>query len=127
MNEFQATSVLVVLFALRCVLPIVLVATIAYSMKRLVKHWEKETAEGSGALPVFSLPMATPMPEPSTRPAIPCWVFRNCDERTRANCPAYVTKAPLCWLARIGSDGRVPAQCAGCPRYTEAAAIAAGD
>lgn len=42
MNEFQATTVMVVLFTLRCVLPVVVMAAIAYSMKRLVRHWEVE-------------------------------------------------------------------------------------
>ncbi|MBP9500558.1 MAG: hypothetical protein KBF17_00210 [Candidatus Promineofilum sp.] len=42
MNEFQATTVMVVLFSLRCVLPVVVMAAIACGMKRLVRHWEVE-------------------------------------------------------------------------------------
>lgn len=127
MNEFQATTVLVGLFALRCVLPIVLMAAIAYSMKRLVKHWEREDAAAPEARPAIPLPMIVGSAESSPKSAIPCWVFKNCDESARDNCPAYITKAPLCWLARLGADGRVPAKCADCPLYGGTAAFAAGD
>lgn len=127
MNDFQATTVLVALFALRCVLPIMLMAAIAYGMKRLVKHWEREEAGAFGSQPAIPLPMiATPI-EQSPKITIPCWVFNDCDEGVRETCPAYITKAPLCWLARLGSDGRVSAKCANCPLYTEAPAFALGD
>lgn len=127
MNEFQATTVMVALFALRCVLPIVLLAAIAYGMRHLVKHWEKEEAAWPKPQPSIPLPMAADKPERPSRLSIPCWVFNNCDEDARKNCPAFIHQPVLCWLARLGVEGSVPAKCADCPLYSGAPAFAAGD
>lgn len=126
MNEFQAVAVMVALFALRCVLPFLLLVAIGYGMKRLVAHWEREEA-GGGARPTIPLAMAEPAGENRARPKLPCWVFNNCAEQTRDACPAYANPSLACWLARLRADGSVPAKCAGCPLYTGAPAFAAGD
>lgn len=126
MNEFQATTVMVALFALRCVLPIVLLAAIAYGMKQLVRHWEKEEAAAPRPQPSIALPMAA-RPERPPKLSIPCWVFNNCDDDTRKRCPAFIHQPALCWLARLAAEGNVPAQCADCPLYTGTPAFAAGD
>ena len=127
MNEFQATAVVVALFALRCVAPFVLVLAIGFGMKRLVRHWEKEEAAQQPARPAIPLPMAA---RPTTRlstPALPCWVLNNCDEKTRNACPAFASPSLACWVARFRADGKVAAKCAGCELYTGALAPAAGD
>ena len=51
MNEFQATAVMVALFALRCVLPLALLVTIGYTMTRLANRWEaqEKTRPASGS------------------------------------------------------------------------------
>ena len=58
MNEFQATAVMVALFALRCVLPLALLVTIGYTMTRLANRWEaqEKTQPASGS--AIPLPMA---------------------------------------------------------------------
>jgi len=127
MNDFQAISVMVALFALRCVLPLVLLAAVAYGMKRLVRHWEKEEAAAATPRPSIPLPMAAQPENRSPKPSIPCWVFNNCDETTRQACPAYIHQTAICWLIRLGVEGRVPAKCADCPLYSGAPAFAAGD
>ncbi len=125
MNEFQATAVMVALFALRCVVPFVLMMAIGYGMKRLVRHWDAEEAAATRPRPSMPLPMAARSPQPA-RPAIPCWVLNNCDENTRAACPAYASPSLACWVARLRADGQVPARCSGCELYT-GAAFAVGD
>ena len=40
MNGFDATLVMIALFALRCVFPLVLTAGLGYLMNRLVERWE---------------------------------------------------------------------------------------
>ena len=42
MNEISATILLVFLFALRCLLPLVITLAIGYLMNRLVEHWQAE-------------------------------------------------------------------------------------
>jgi hypothetical protein len=127
MNEFQATAVIVVLFALRCVVPLVLLIAIGYGMNRLVDHWEREDKARSVAQPPIPLPMAARTPTEAPKSKIPCWVFNNCDEKKRDACPAYANPSVACWLARLRAEGRVPAKCAGCALYTGAPALASGD
>lgn len=100
MNETQATGVMVALFGLRCLLPIVLTAGIAYLMNRQVARWEAEA----------SRPRAGPV-----RAQKPCWEVRNCDPQRRAACPAYLRSDRPCWQVRMAVEGRLPAGCAGCP------------
>lgn len=123
MNEFQATAVLVALFALRCVAPLVLMAVIGYGMKRLVTYWEAE--ETGRAQPAIPLAMAAPARP--TKPVLPCWLVKNCNATTRASCPAYANPSLACWVARLRADGQVPAQCVGCELYSGTPALAAGD
>jgi hypothetical protein len=120
MNEFQATTVMVALFALRCIVPIILMAAIGYAMNRLVDHWEaEEAAQGQVAtdspIPVSGASRTTAQASPSK---IPCWVFNNCDEQARAGCPAYKNQSVACWVARMRTDGKLPAKCADCELYT---------
>lgn len=42
MNEFQAMGVMILLFALRCLLPVVLMFGIGYLMNWLVDRWQRE-------------------------------------------------------------------------------------
>jgi hypothetical protein len=115
MNEFQATAVMVALFALRCVVPIILMAVIGYAMNRLVDHWEAEEAAPGKPISVPVAGHATAKASPSK---IPCWVFNNCDEQVRAGCAAFKNPSIACWVARMRTDGKLPAKCAGCELYT---------
>jgi hypothetical protein len=124
MNDFQAISVMIGLFALRCVLPFVLLMIIGYAMKRLVKHWEDEERAADEPRPSIPLAMAAQAPAKSK---IPCWLLNNCDEKTRAACPAYADQSVACWVARLRADGRLPAKCATCSLYTGAPVFASGD
>ena len=127
MNEFQGTAVIMALFALRCVMPFVLMLALGYGMKRLVRHWDGEGAGQSQAQPAIPLPrVARPASKPAT-PALPCWVLKNCDEKTRDTCPAYISPSLACWVARLRAEGQVPARCAGCALYTGTPSFAAGD
>jgi hypothetical protein len=127
MNEFQATAVIVALFVLRCVVPFVLLMAIGYGMNRLVDRWEREDKARAEPRPAIPLLMAAQTPDAAPKSKIPCWVFNNCDEKTRAACPAYANPAVPCWLARLRAEGRVPAKCAGCALYTGVPALASGD
>ncbi len=124
MNEFQATSVMVALFALRFLLPIALMMAIGYAMNKLADRWETEEKPADAAL---SIPLAVVSAGQAAALKVPCWVFRNCDEATRARCPAAQQPSLACWVALLRTEGRLPAKCAGCERYTGMPALAAGD
>ena len=128
MNEFQAIAVTMALFALRCVLPLALLFAIGYAMTRLANRWEtqQEGQPASGA--AIPLPMAGAESR-ATAAALnsPCWVYKSCDETKRARCPATRNPSLACWVALTWAEGRLPAKCANCPRYTGAPALAVGD
>ena len=128
MNEFQGTAVVVALFALRCVLPLALLFAIGYAMTRLANRWEAQGKGPAADKPAIPLPMAEgPSPGVAAALKVPCWVSRNCDEGKRARCPAARNPSLACWVALTWAEGRLPAKCANCPRYTGAPALAAGD
>lgn len=128
MNEFQATAVIVALFALRCIVPIVLMFAIGYGMKKLVSHWESEDARQSQPPPAaIPLPVVVPAAAKSPAKTLPCWVINNCDEAMRNVCPAYASPSLACWVARLRASGQIPAKCAGCALYTGSPSLAAGD
>ncbi len=130
MNGFQATAVMVALFALRCVAPLVLMVAIGYLMNRLVDRWNAQDAAREEVPVSIPLPVL-PAKQAEARPAIHCWIFRSCDEATRGECVAFKNPAIPCWLARLRVDGKLPAACADCPLYlndgAEMPALAVGD
>lgn len=127
MNEFQATAVIVALFALRCIVPIVLMFAIGYGMKKLVRHWENEEARPVEPRVAIPLPVAARATAETPKKSLPCWVLNNCDEAKRNACPAYASPSLACWVARLRADGQLPAKCSGCALYTGAPSFAAGD
>ncbi|MDX1615969.1 MAG: hypothetical protein R3300_16770 [Candidatus Promineifilaceae bacterium] len=108
MNEFEATAVMVALFALRCVTPIVLTLTIGYLMNKLIERWESETEEEL-IRPPASPPVVT----------IPCWLRRNCSPEAQAACAARQQPGLACWLVRLRNEGVLPKDCPDCPVYAE--------
>lgn len=91
MSESGATFVMILLFALRCVVPLVLTILIGWLMNRLVDKWEAEEAVR---------------------------VFHHCEV---TDCPAYENTAVPCWQTKITSSGQLPAKCETCPIYTQSA------
>ena len=117
MNEFQATGLLILLFALRFVVPILFTIGLGYLMNRLVDHWEaEEEAVQKGEAKPASPERAISLPKID----IPCWVFRNCEPSSRIDCPAFQNSALPCWLARMEAEGSMPKACASCPLYQRA-------
>lgn len=116
MDETEATGVLFLMFALRCIAPLLLTLGIGYLMNRLVDRWEAEDATAE----TQDDPDPVVSPAPSVRlPSItvPCWILRNCDNAARADCPACKQPGIPCWLARLRAEGALPAGCPDCPIY----------
>jgi hypothetical protein len=122
MSETEGALVMVLLFALRCIVPLAITIGLGYLMNRLVDHWEAEDARKKA-----------PAPAPAPRPAaqsilsIPCWVTNSCPEKVREKCVAYRNPGLPCWEARRQPNGALQTRCAGCPRYQAAFAVAMAD
>lgn len=137
MNEFEATGVMVLLFALRCVMPFVLIMGVGYFMNRMLDKWERdaqaeeakkrEASPEKQPEPIFPEKPGTAQPaftQSSTekQPAlqVPCWLIKKCDPATRADCAANQQRGKPCWVARLAVEGALPSGCPDCPIYQAA-------
>ena len=115
MEETQATGVLILMFALRCIAPLLLTLAIGYLMNRLVDRWDAEdAARETGSVPAPSPGMRLPTV------TVPCWILKNCDEAAQADCPARKQPGIPCWLAPLRTEGALPDGCPDCPIYEDA-------
>ena len=113
MNASQATLTMLLLFALRCLLPLALMFGIGYAMNWLVNRWEAEAAAE------FDRGTAAP-----AEVAGKCWAFKRCDPEKRKNCPGFKQQMVPCWLARTRVEGILPDACIGCPLYKQTPSFA---
>ena len=137
MNEFEATGVMVLMFALRCIAPFVLLMGVGYFMNRMVDKWEREAQEQQAkereTIPepesgqvfpekpgIVQPAFAKPSLEKKPALQVPCWLVKKCDADTRADCPAYQQRGKPCWVARLAVDGVLPGDCPDCPIYQAA-------
>lgn len=120
MDRLDATLVMLALFALRCVVPLVLTAGLGYLMNRLVDHWESE--EEAALKEPIPVPVVAQREARERQPvlsllSLPCWVTNDCPEEKRTRCPACERNDLPCWKARLQAEGMLPAKCPDCPRY----------
>lgn len=137
MNEYEATGVMVLLFALRCIAPFVLLMGVGYFMNRMVDKWERDAQEQQAAereavpesqpgqifpeKPGIAQPaLAKPSLEKKPALQLPCWLIKGCDPVRRADCPAYQQRGKPCWVVRLAVDGVLPADCPNCLIYQTA-------
>jgi hypothetical protein len=122
MREIEAALVMIALFALRCVVPLLVTLGLCYLMNRLVDRWEAEenvSAASGGQQPAaveWEEPPGTLIPALS----VPCWLVRNCEPERRARCPAYLQPELPCWQARLQAENALPEACLSCDRFLSA-------
>ncbi|WP_420642926.1 hypothetical protein [Candidatus Leptofilum sp.] len=113
MNGTQATFTMILLFALRCLVPLVLVLGIGYVMNWLVDRWEAEAASSTP----LSAGVAKQKP---TR----CWAYIQCQKELRDECPGFKKQITPCWLLRTRAEDNLPDDCLTCPIYKESPSFA---
>jgi hypothetical protein len=121
---YTTTEVMVIvgLFVGRLLVPVGLIAVLAWGLRRLDARWQAEAeAEQRLALSVEVPPRAI-TPLASERP---CWEQRRCSEEKRERCPAYHHPALPCWLVRREAEGRLPEGCYGCGLFRATGGAAA--
>lgn len=122
MSEIQTAGTIILFFALRCIVPLLITLAIGYLMNRLVNRWEaEETAEKEVAAGVKPAIAAAKDTDSTSR--MPCWIVRKCDAEQRASCPAYRDQSLPCWIARLVYEGVQPSSCPDCPVYDPKLAI----
>ena len=136
MNEFEATGVMALMFALRCIAPFVLLMGVGYFMNRMVDKWERdalaqeakereatpETGQIFPENPGITQPafVAKSSVEKKSALQVPCWLVKKCDPSTRADCAANQQRGKPCWVARLAVEGVLPQDCPDCPIYQAA-------
>lgn len=98
MTELQATSIMMIFFVLRCMIPFAFTLLIGYLMNKLVARWQAEEK-------------ATPAM------AAPCWEEKKCPPAQRNECPAYVEPHIPCWQLKTQLTGSLPEPCLTCALY----------
>ncbi len=122
MDEFQAAGMMVLLFALRCVAPLVLTMGVGYLMNRMVDKWEREAEVQLTSVPERKQPVEVGVLVAEKRPlsSLPCWLTTGCRPEKRKSCPAFLQRDKPCWAARLAVEGVLPADCPDCPVYQHA-------
>ena len=115
MNASEATLTMVLLFALRCLVPLAIIFGIGYAMNWFVDRWEAEAAAENTVIQDTAVPAQT-----SGR----CWAFKKCDPKLREECPGFTQQMIPCWLARTRAEGALPEECIACPLYTQTPSFA---
>lgn len=122
MSQTNASLILVSMFALRCIVPLVLTVAIGTWMNKLVARWEAAdklvAAQLAPASTTAQPAKTTTAAQPTTKQALACWLFNNCEA---SDCPAYGNEAVLCWQQRLKAENKLPDTCADCEIYNRTA------
>ncbi len=109
MNATQATFTMVLLFSLRCLLPLALMFGVGYLMNWMVDRWETEAeVNGTGTAVATNI---------VTSNGNRCWSIKKCDPELRKDCPGFKQQMIPCWLAKTQAEGVLPEKCVTCPLY----------
>ncbi len=127
MESWQMVMGVAVMFIVRLGVPLAVTVAVGYWLRRLDEKWQAE-AMARRATALAQQLQAQPQVEILKVIDPPCWVTHNCSEAARKNCPACQNPNLPCWLARIRTEGRLPAKCYNCyhfiPRRREVAVAA---
>lgn len=63
----------------------------------------------------------------SLGPAVRCWVFNDCEEFQKINCPAYQNQDVPCWQHFRSGNGELRQGCLGCGVFKSAPIPISGD
>jgi hypothetical protein len=105
------------LMLLRVGVPLAVTGLITWGLHRLDARWQAD-AEARQATAAVSAGRVQPAAFMSPQAvSAPCWQLRNCSEAKRSGCAACAEPGLPCWMARLRSDGRLPAGCYGCALF----------
>ena len=95
---------------LRLAVPIGITAVIILWLRWLDAQWQLEA-------------LRLPSEQAQPKPAVPCWVTRNCSEEERAGCPVFGNRNVFCWQYFRAENGRMQEKCLTCKVFQQAPAM----
>jgi hypothetical protein len=128
------------MFVLRIGIPLVIIAGLAYLLKRLDRRWEEEARRERSVIssvpqpapakpgrkpgtdvPGLQLPfdpgLRSPQPAFASAPDRYCWDVKGCSKTQRTRCPAFAHPDLPCWQARFQDEGHMPEHCSACQMF----------
>jgi hypothetical protein len=117
MEHLTEVLALTGLLLLRVGVPLLVMTLITWGLHRLDARWQADAEARQAAAAVNTgrvQPGAFKAPQAA---ATPCWELRNCNDDKRSGCAACKEPGLPCWMARLRSDGRLPATCYGCALF----------
>ena len=90
-------------FLLRFGLPVGITALVIWLFTRLDAHWKAEANE-----------FIQPTNQETLMPSLRCWIFNDCPEERKLNCPSYQKQETPCWQHFRAIDGSLKESCLGC-------------
>jgi hypothetical protein len=100
------SSLLAVLvgFALRLGIPVLITLLVIYLLRRLDAHWQAEVEQEKRSPAITK---------------VECWKTKGCTPEQRRNCAALSSPLP-CWQVSRLKDGRLKEECLGCEIFLKA-------
>lgn len=112
MDQTMEVIGLLLIFAVRLGIPILLTILLAWGLKRLDAHWQAEAEEKA----------ASPQMKRLSTARLNCWELQNCDKQRRSNCAAFRQSETPCWEV-YRTDGNLRETCRNCKVFGRALAL----
>ncbi len=106
------------LFILRLGVPLGIILLLGYGLRKLDTNWQAEAQAQLETEQAKAQKQIEPDLEFYTVIDPPCWVQKNCPERTKSDCPALKTSDIPCWMARYRTEGTIPTKCYACKLFS---------
>lgn len=100
--------IVLLLFALRIGIPLVLTLGLAYLYDTIAGRWEKQARAGGDRS----------QSQGSKVPALSASVQTECPIRARVECACQQWPSIPCWLALQLTEGHIPEECLNCQRFS---------
>lgn len=123
MEILVETVALIVLFILRLGVPIAITVAIVGGLRWLDARWQAEADAQRSSRAVAAGQLAPAAVASPLAAEQPCWKLKQCPPEKREQCAACALTDIPCWMARLRTDGKLPARCYGCALFRTRPAV----
>lgn len=121
MEWWAQAAIIIGMFILRLGVPLAITLLVGYWLRRLDARWQAEAEERRQQFKAQQKAAVEPPIEMFRILEQPCWVFKDCPQNVRWQCPAFQQPQLRCWEARRAAEGQIPAACFQCELFSRGA------